>query len=93
MRRLSFEEYDRFSASGGLVPVFREVPGDLLTPVSAFMALTGASRRAFLLESVVGGENVARYSFVGRDPVDTVEARGGAFDLLSVLRARRRAPR
>ena len=88
MRRLSFEEYDRFSASGGLVPVFREVPGDLLTPVSAFMALTGASRRAFLLESVVGGENVARYSFVGRDPVDTVEARGGAFDLLSVLRAR-----
>ena len=88
MRRLSFDEYDRLSASGGLVPVFREMPGDLLTPVSAFMALTGASQRAFLLESVVGGENVARYSFVGRDPVATVEARGGAHDLLSALRAR-----
>jgi anthranilate synthase component I len=88
LRRLSFEDYDRFSAGGGLVPVFREMPGDLLTPVSAFMALTGASQRAFLLESVVGGENVARYSFVGRDPVATVEARGGAKDLLSALRSR-----
>ena len=88
MRRLSFEEYDRLSAGGGLVPVFREIPGDLLTPVSAFIALRGRSERAFLLESVVGGERVARYSFVGRDPVSTVEARGGSADLLATLRAR-----
>ena len=89
MRRLSFEEYDRLSAGGGLVPVFREIPGDLLTPVSAFLALRGRSERAFLLESVVGGERVARYSFVGRDPVSTLEARGGtSADLLATLRAR-----
>jgi anthranilate synthase component 1 len=88
VRRLSFEEYDRLSAGGGLVPVYREIPGDLLTPVSAFLALRGRSERAFLLESVVGGERVARYSFAGRDPVATVEARAGDADFLSTLRSR-----
>jgi anthranilate synthase component 1 len=39
-----------------------------MTPVSAFAALTQGSSRAFLLESVVGGEHIARYSFVGADP-------------------------
>ena len=59
------------------MPVFREMPGDLLTPVSAFLALAARSERAFLLESVVGGERLARYSFLGRDPVATLEVRGG----------------
>jgi anthranilate synthase component 1 len=70
------------------VPVFREIPGDLLTPVSAFLALRGRSERAFLLESVVGGERVARYSFLGRDPVATVEARAGDADFVGALRSR-----
>jgi len=73
MRALSFEDYERLSEAGRLVPVFREIPGDLLTPVSAFLR-TGAERdRSFLLESIVGGERVARYSFIGRDPVARVE--------------------
>ena len=76
MRRLSFEQYERLSEGGGPVPVFREIPGDLLTPVSAFLALASGRERAFLLESVVGGERLARYSFLGRDPVATIEARG-----------------
>jgi len=88
MKSLSFEEYERLSGDGGLVPVYREVPGDLSTPVSAFLALSARSARAFLLESVVGGERIARYSFIGRDPVETVEARGRADDLLGALRAR-----
>ena len=78
MRALSFAEYERLSAAGGPVPVFREVPGDLWTPVSAFLALSARSERAFLLESVVGGERIARYSFLGRDPVLTIEAQGPA---------------
>jgi anthranilate synthase component 1 len=77
VRELSFEEYERLSAGGGLVPVFREVPGDLRTPVSAFHSLAARSERAFLLESVVGGDRLARYSFLGRDPWATVEARAG----------------
>jgi anthranilate synthase component I len=76
MKALDFEAYERLSDKGGLVPVYREMPGDLLTPVSAFLALTERSTRAFLLESVVGGERIARYSFLGRDPVATLEARG-----------------
>ncbi len=76
MRSLSLAEYERLSAGGGPVPVFREVPGDLWTPVSAFAALSARSERAFLLESVVGGERIARYSFLGRDPVLTIEAWG-----------------
>jgi anthranilate synthase component 1 len=77
MKRMSYEEYARFSDGGKLVPVYRQIPADLLTPVSAFMALQGPSRRSFLLESVVGGERVARYSFIGRDPLSTIEVRGG----------------
>ena len=75
MRAMGFEEYDRLSESGGLVPVYREMPGDLMTPVSAFRAISARSQRAFLLESVAGGERLARYSFLGRDPVSTLEAR------------------
>ena len=76
MRRLGFDQYERLSAAGGPVPVFRWIAGDLLTPVSAFLALASGRERAFLLESVVGGERLARYSFLGRDPVETLEARG-----------------
>ena len=72
---MPFEEYDRLSAEGGLVPVYREMPGDLMTPVSAFRAISARSQRAFLLESVAGGERLARYSFLGRDPSSTLEAR------------------
>ena len=101
MKSLSYDEYDRLSAEGGLVPVFRELAGDLMTPVSAFRALSARSERAFLLESVLGGEQLARYSFLGRDPVATIEARGRQVvehangqtravegDLLGALRAR-----
>ena len=71
---MAFEQYDRLSTGGGLVPVYREMPGDLMTPVSAFRAIGARSRRAFLLESVAGGERLARYSFLGRDPSSTLEA-------------------
>ena len=77
MKALRYDEYERLSESGGLVPVFRELPGDLLTPVGAFLALAADAPRAFLLESVVGGERIARYSVLGRDPATTLEARNG----------------
>jgi anthranilate synthase component I len=88
MKSLSFEDYEKLSGGGGLVPVYREVPGDLSTPVSAFLGLSARSPRAFLLESVVGGERIARYSFIGRDPVETVEVRGRGDDLLGAIRVR-----
>jgi anthranilate synthase component 1 len=102
---LSYEEYERLSEGGRPVPVFREVPGDLRTPVSAFLSLAARAERAFLLESVLGGERLARYSFLGRDPDSTLEVRGGRVyvcdaegereegeGLLAVLRSRLLSP-
>jgi len=50
-----------------LVPVFRDVPADLETPVSAFLKVARGDY-SFLLESVEGGERLARYSFIGTEP-------------------------
>ena len=77
MKALSYEAYEKLSEGGRPVPVFRELPGDLRTPVSAFLSLGTRAKRAFLLESVLGGERLARYSFLGRDPVATLEVRSG----------------
>ncbi len=73
MNRLGYDDYQRLSSAGRLVPVFREVPADLLTPVAAFLAIARGREHAFLFESVTGGEQVARYSFLGRDPLETLE--------------------
>ena len=52
---------------GNLAPVYREVPADLETPVSAFLKVA-RGKHSFLLESVEGGERLARYSFIGTEP-------------------------
>ena len=59
-----------------LVPVHRRVSADLLTPVSAYLALRDGADHAFLLESVEGGEKLARYSFLGRDPYRVLKGQG-----------------
>ena len=59
-----------------IVPVHRRLSADLLTPVSAFLALRQHSHNAFLLESVEGGENIARYTFLGCNPYRIVRATG-----------------
>ena len=50
-----------------LVPIYRDVPADLETPVSAFLKVA-RGEHSFLLESVEGGERLARYSFIGTEP-------------------------
>ncbi len=50
-----------------LIPIIRELPADLETPVSVYLKLAG-SGPSFLLESITGGEHVARYSFIGVQP-------------------------
>src|SRR5436853_875480 len=59
----SLAELGRMAATAHYAPIYREVLADLETPVSALMKL-GAGPGSFLLESVEGGEFVARYSFV-----------------------------
>ena len=72
----TFEEFERETARGNVVPVVRTVLADLQTPVGAFLRVAGDSRHAFLLESVEGGERIARYSFIGAEPETVVRGRG-----------------
>ncbi|HEX8501012.1 MAG TPA: anthranilate synthase component I family protein [Pyrinomonadaceae bacterium] len=80
----TFEEFEREAARGNVVPVVRSVLADLQTPVGAFLLVAGGARHAFLLESVEGGERIARHSFIGADPELIVRGRG---DTTSVERA------
>ncbi len=69
-----------FPSRGNTIPVYRQLLADALTPVTAYLRLAnppGAtpSSYSFLLESVVGGERIARYSFVAADPEATFVAR------------------
>ena len=64
---------DRF-----LIPVYKRLSADLLTPVSAFLIMREFGSHCFLLESVEGGENLARYSFLGKNPYRIIKAHGEA---------------
>ena len=77
MTLTSFEEFEELARRGTFVPVCKEIMADLLTPVSAFLKIAEHSDYAFLLESVEGGEQVARYSFLGKDPFLILRARDG----------------
>jgi anthranilate synthase component 1 len=72
----TFEEFEREAARGNVVPVVRRVLADLQTPLGAFLRLANEAPYAFLLESVEGGERVARYSFLGVGPEMIVRGRG-----------------
>ncbi|MPZ18581.1 MAG: anthranilate synthase component I [Luteitalea sp.] len=77
MKQTTFEEFVDLARRGTFVPVCRERLADLLTPVSAFLRVAEHADYAFLLESVEGGEQVARYSFLGKDPFVVLRARNG----------------
>jgi anthranilate synthase component 1 len=63
----NYERFVQLARPGTVVPVVRELLADALTPVSAY-ATVGGGDGSYLLESVVGGEKWARYSFVGFEP-------------------------
>ena len=63
-----FEEFCALARTASLVPVYRQLVGDTLTPVTAFYKVRQGNW-AFLFESVVGGERLGRYS-VGRIAVE-----------------------
>ena len=77
MKQTTLEEFVELARRGTFVPVVKEIMADLLTPVSAFLKIAEHSDYAFLFESVEGGEQVARYSFLGKDPFLVLRSRGG----------------
>jgi anthranilate synthase component I len=76
LRPANFEDFEREAERGHVVPVVRSVLADLQTPVGAFLQIAGDARYAFLLESIEGGERVARYSFLGANPWMIARGRG-----------------
>ena len=78
MRRYfpDLEEFKQAAATADVVPVYRQLLADHLTPVTAFEVL-GRDANAFLLESVVGGEKIARYSFIATSPSLVYAVAGG----------------
>src|SRR4051794_21100721 len=72
--RPTFAEFADLARGASLVPVYRQLVGDTLTPVSAFCKVLEEGP-AFLFESVVGGERLGRYSFLGAGPFLQLQAR------------------
>jgi len=76
MKPPSFKEFEQLATQGNVIPIAESMLADMLTPVSAFLKLCGESENGFLLESVEGGEKVARYSFLGRRPSEWIHFDG-----------------
>ena len=74
------ESFKSFLSKGNLIPVYKEILADTDTPVSAAMKLGGTP--SFLLESVVGGEKWARYSFLGSRPSRVIKSRGNKIEII-----------
>jgi anthranilate synthase component 1 len=71
----TYEDFVELAGEGTVVPVVKRVMADLLTPVAAYLKIERLSPYSFLLESVEGGEKVARYSFLGFHPEIVVRSR------------------
>lgn len=67
----TLEEVKKLRDRGNLVPIYRDLVADLETPVSAFLKINQKGN-SFLLESVEGGERIARYSFIGTEPYKVI---------------------
>src|ERR1700685_59596 len=70
-----YDSFEKFAAQNRVVPVYRRLFGDALTPVEAYRRIERGPA-SFLFESVVGGERIGRYSFLGADPFLRIEAFG-----------------
>jgi anthranilate synthase component I len=87
MLQPDLKQFCRLARESTLVPVVKSVSADLLTPVSAFLAIAEKEPHAFLLESIERGEQIGRYTFLGVRPYMRVTARAG---VVEIERGRRR---
>ena len=91
MLRPDYKEFSGMARKSTLVPVVKSVSADLLTPVSAFLAVAAREPHAFLLESVERGEQIGRYTFLGARPYLQVQARGAEITLVRGKHSERRS--
>ena len=71
----TLEEVKKRQGEGNLIPISRDIMADLDTPVSAFLKIN-LNGHSFLLESVEGGQRLARYSFIGTEPYKLLTVMG-----------------
>ena len=74
------EEFIKLSKQGNLIPVYAEILADFETPLSSFTKIDTGDY-SFLLESVEGGERIARYTFLGSDPSLVFSSKGNNVSL------------
>ena len=79
----TLEDFREKAQLGNLIPVYKSILADMETPVSAFYKI-GGDEYAFLLESVEGGENLARYSFLGANPSILFQSKGNQVKITDV---------
>jgi len=77
----SRQEFRELAARGNVVPVYRQLLADSLTPVLAYSRIVDEGVSSFLLESVTGGENIGRYSFLGSGPRRTIKVTGARAEI------------
>jgi anthranilate synthase component 1 len=77
----SLDDVKKLSKDYNLIPVYTEILADLETPLSAFLKIDRGNH-SFLLESVEGGENVGRYSFLGSEPSLIFKSKGNKFKII-----------
>jgi len=86
MLQPDYKEFVRLAGEATLVPVVKSVTADLLTPVSAYLALAKDEPHCFLLESIERGEQIGRYTFLGARPYMRLWSQG---DEITIERGRR----
>ena len=84
----SQKEFLKLSTKGNLIPVYREILGDLDTPVSAYFKIAQKAKYSFLLESVEGEEKIARFSFLAKDPELVFETKGKQINITRLKNGR-----
>jgi anthranilate synthase component I len=83
----TLEEVKKRKGQGNVIPIYREIVADLETPVSAFLKINRQGY-SFLLESVEGGQRLARYSFIGTEPYKIIQtAESGNDDPLALIQS------
>lgn len=78
---MTFDTFTDLAKTYTAIPVSKRMLADVLTPVSLFLSIRDGSKNPFLLESVEGGENLARYSFLGCNPYQALQFDGHQVEL------------
>ena len=77
-RMQDFKTFKEKTRTANVIPVVETMPADLLTPLAVYLKLGSGKENSFLLESVEGGETLARYSFIGAEPEFTIVGNNGS---------------